>query len=65
VKSTAPWQTLEELLAAGKKEPEKYNYGTSGIGGTGQLMMIEVEQVHAPGSRTCPTRAAPIGCRRC
>ena len=45
VKSTAPWQTLEELIAAGKKEPEKYNFGTSGIGGTGQLMMIEVEQV--------------------
>ena len=44
VKSTAPWQTLEELIAAGKKEPEKYNFGTSGIGGTGQLMMIEVEQ---------------------
>ena len=44
VKSTAPWQTLEDLIAAGKKEPEKYNFGTSGIGGTGQLMMIEVDQ---------------------
>lgn len=45
VKANAPWQTLEELVAAGKKDPEKYNYGTSGIGGTGQLTMIEVEQV--------------------
>ena len=45
VRSSAPWQTLEELIAAGKKDPEKYNYGTSGVGGTGQLMMIEVEQV--------------------
>ena len=44
VRSTSPWQTLEDLIAAGKKEPEKYNFGTSGIGGTGQLMMIEVEQ---------------------
>ncbi len=44
VRSNAPWQTIEELIAAGKKEPEKYNYGTSGIGGTGQLMMIEIEQ---------------------
>jgi tripartite-type tricarboxylate transporter receptor subunit TctC len=44
VKANAPWQTLEELIAAGKKEPEKYNFATSGIGGTGQLMMIEVEQ---------------------
>ncbi|MFO1081549.1 MAG: tripartite tricarboxylate transporter substrate binding protein [Reyranellaceae bacterium] len=49
VRSNAPWQTLEELIAAGKKDPEKYNYGTSGIGGTGQLMMIEVEQ--ATGAR--------------
>lgn len=44
VRADAPWKTLEELIAAGKKEPEKYNYGTSGIGGTGQLMMIEVDQ---------------------
>ena len=43
-RSISPWQKLDDLLAAGKKEPEKYNYGTSGVGGTGQLMMIEVEQ---------------------
>jgi len=34
----------EGMIAAGKKDPDKYNYGTSGVGGTGQLMMIEVEQ---------------------
>lgn len=45
VRSDAPWKSLEELLEAGRKEPEKYNYGTSGVGGTGQLMMIEIEQV--------------------
>lgn len=44
VRSDSPWKTIDELIAAGKKEPEKYNYGTSGTGGTGQLMMIEVEQ---------------------
>lgn len=44
VKATSPWQTIEELIASGEKEPEKYNYGTSGIGGTGHLMMIEIEQ---------------------
>ena len=44
VKSTAPWQTLEDLIAAGKKDPEKYNYGTSGIGGTGHLLTLEIEQ---------------------
>ena len=49
VKANAPWQTLEELIAAGRKDPDKFNYGTSGVGGTGQLMMIEVEQ--ATGAR--------------
>jgi tripartite-type tricarboxylate transporter receptor subunit TctC len=54
VKSTSPWQTLEDMIAAGKKEPEKYNYGTSGIGGTGQLMMIEVEQATGTKYTTVP-----------
>ena len=44
VRADSPWQTVEDLIAAGKREPEKYNYGTSGAGGTGQLLMIEVEQ---------------------
>jgi tripartite-type tricarboxylate transporter receptor subunit TctC len=44
VRADAPWKTLEELVAAAKNEPEKYNYATSGIGGTGQLTMIEIEQ---------------------
>lgn len=44
VRVDAPWKTLEELIEAAKKEPDKYNYATSGIGGTGQLTMIEVEQ---------------------
>jgi tripartite-type tricarboxylate transporter receptor subunit TctC len=44
VRQDAPWQTLEEMIAAAKKEPDKYNYATSGIGGTGQLTMIEIEQ---------------------
>ena len=44
----APWRTFDELIAAAKKEPDKYNYATSGIGGTGQLTMIEVEQSTGP-----------------
>lgn len=44
VKADSPWKTVEDLFAAGKAEPEKYTYGTSGIGGSGHLMMIEIEQ---------------------
>ncbi len=45
VRSDSPWKTIEDLLAAGKSQPEKFTYGTSGVGGTGQLLMIEIEQV--------------------
>jgi tripartite-type tricarboxylate transporter receptor subunit TctC len=45
VRADSPWKTIEDLIAAGKKEPEKYTFGTSGVGGSGQLMMIEVDQV--------------------
>ena len=45
VRTDSPWKTIEDLIAAGKKDPEKYPYGTSGVGGSGNLMMIEVDQV--------------------
>jgi tripartite-type tricarboxylate transporter receptor subunit TctC len=44
VRADSPWQTIEDMIAAGKKDPEKYAYGNSGVGGTGQLMMIEFEE---------------------
>jgi len=45
VRADSPWKTVEDLFAAGKADPEKYTYGTSGIGGSGHLMMLEIEQV--------------------
>jgi len=54
VRANAPWKTMQELVDAGRKEPEKYNYGTSGVGGTGQLMMIEVEQATGARYTTVP-----------
>ena len=67
VRADAPWQTLEALVAAAKREPEKYNYATSGIGGTGQLTMIEVEQTtgakftHVPYKGTAEWTQALLG----
>ena len=67
VRSDAPWQTLDELVAAAKKDPDKYNYATSGIGGTGQLTMIEVEQTtgakftHVPYKGTAEWTQALLG----
>ena len=44
VRADSPWKTVEDLITAGKADPEKFTYGTSGIGGSGHLMMIEIEQ---------------------
>ena len=49
VRADSPYQTIGDLIEAGKREPEKLNYGTSGIGGTGHLLMLETEQ--ATGAR--------------
>lgn len=49
VRSDSPFKTIGDLIEATKREPEKYTYGTSGVGGTGHLLMIEAEQ--ATGAR--------------
>jgi tripartite-type tricarboxylate transporter receptor subunit TctC len=49
VRADSPYQTIADLIDAGRREPEKLNYGTSGIGGTGHLLMLETEQ--ATGAR--------------
>ena len=42
VRAEAPWNTLEEFLAAAKKDPGKLSYGSSGIYGT---MHVPVEML--------------------
>jgi tripartite-type tricarboxylate transporter receptor subunit TctC len=44
VRADSPFKTIQDLMEAAKREPEKYTYGTSGVGGTGHLLMIEAEQ---------------------
>jgi tripartite-type tricarboxylate transporter receptor subunit TctC len=67
VQADAPWHTLDDLVAAARKDPDKYNYATSGIGGTGQLTMIEIEQTtgarftHVPYKGTAEWTQALLG----
>jgi tripartite-type tricarboxylate transporter receptor subunit TctC len=49
VRADSPFKTIQDLVEAARREPEKYSYGTSGVGGTGHLLMIEAEQ--ATGAR--------------
>jgi tripartite-type tricarboxylate transporter receptor subunit TctC len=44
VRADSPWKSIEDLVAAGRADPDRHAYGTSGIGGSGHLMMIEIEQ---------------------
>lgn len=39
VKADAPWQTLEDLLAAAREQPGQLNFGTGGQGVTNHLAM--------------------------
>ena len=48
-----------DLIADGKKNPDKLNYGTSGIGGTGHLLMIEVEQTTGARFTHVPFKGGP------
>ncbi|MFO1082435.1 MAG: tripartite tricarboxylate transporter substrate binding protein [Reyranellaceae bacterium] len=58
-KSTSPWRSIEDLVADGKKNPDKLNFGTSGIGGTGHLLMIEVEQSTGAAFTHVPFKGGP------
>lgn len=37
VPAKSPWNSLQEIVAAAKKEPGKYTYGSAGIGGSQHL----------------------------
>jgi tripartite-type tricarboxylate transporter receptor subunit TctC len=39
VKSDSPWKTFEDLIAYAKKNPGKFTYASSGIGGTQHIAM--------------------------
>lgn len=54
VAASAPWKTAQELVAAIRKEPGKFNYASGGIGsaahlaGAAMLHATEVQAVHVP-----------------
>ncbi len=54
VNASAPWKTMEELVAAAKKEPGKLNYASGGIGslahlcGAAMALQAQIDVVHVP-----------------
>jgi tripartite-type tricarboxylate transporter receptor subunit TctC len=59
VRADAPWRTVEELIEAGRKSPEKLNYGTSGIGGTGHLTALQIERSSGARFTHVPFKGGP------
>ena len=44
VRTDSPWKTMKEFIADAKKNPEKYTYGTAGVGGIHHAAMLVTEK---------------------
>jgi len=67
VKSDAPWKSMHEFVAEAKKNPEKFSYATSGIGGIHHAAVMVLEKRtgirlnHVPNKGGAETLAAVAG----
>jgi tripartite-type tricarboxylate transporter receptor subunit TctC len=59
VRADSPWQTINDLIEAGRKQPEKLNFGTSGLGGTGHLLAIDIETTTGARFTHIPFKGGP------
>ena len=44
VRTDSPWKTMKEFIADAKQNPEKYTYGTAGVGGIHHSSMLVTEK---------------------
>jgi tripartite-type tricarboxylate transporter receptor subunit TctC len=58
VPAKSPWGNLAELIAATKKDPGKYTYGSSGIGGSQHLAGAQFKTVSAANIRHVPYKGS-------
>jgi tripartite-type tricarboxylate transporter receptor subunit TctC len=67
VKTDSPWKTMQDFVAEAKKNPEKYSYATSGIGGIHHAAVMVLEKRtgirlnHVPNKGGAETLAAVAG----
>jgi tripartite-type tricarboxylate transporter receptor subunit TctC len=68
VAASSPYQSLQGLLAAARKEPETVTFGTTGIGSDDHLLQLNLEEaapgvrfVHVPYAGTAPMQTALLG----
>lgn len=58
-RADAPWQTIEDLIQDGKRSPGRLSYGTAGVGGSGNLIMIELERATGVRFTHIPYKGGP------
>lgn len=58
VPTKSPWATLKELVAAAKKDPGKYTYGSAGIGGSQHLAGAQFKTASGADIRHVPYKGS-------
>jgi tripartite-type tricarboxylate transporter receptor subunit TctC len=67
VRSDSPWKTMKDFIEDAKKNPEKYTYATSGIGGMHHAAVLVTEKrtgirlTHVPHKGGAESLAALVG----
>lgn len=55
----APWRSLEDLIQEGRRSPGRLNCGTAGVGGSGNLILLELEQASGARFTHIPFKGGP------
>ena len=55
----SPYKTIEDLLAAGKAQPGKLTSGSTGHGGTGHLLLLDMEKASGAKFTQVPFKGGP------
>lgn len=59
VLADSPWKTIEEFIAAGKAQPGRISAGSTGQGGTGHLVQIDIENATGAKFIQIPFKGGP------
>jgi len=59
VHADSPWKTIEDLIAAGKAQPGRLSSGSTGHGGTGHLILLDIEQATGARFNQIPFKGGP------
>jgi tripartite-type tricarboxylate transporter receptor subunit TctC len=59
VKADSPHKTIEDLIAAGKANPGKLTSGSTGHGGTGHLILLDMEKASGAKFTQVPFKGGP------